>query len=97
MVNVSCSQRCFLTLLFFSHNAMSGIPVGSGIISLFSQEINTQINQNKGSYFLECATLSLLLSLKTLLLSVNIWNEICGLGSQENNHSCPYLRRKLNL
>lgn len=52
--------------VFVSHNEMSGIPVGLGIISLFSQEINMQINQNKGIFFLECATRSLLLSLRTL-------------------------------
>lgn len=52
--------------MFVSYNEVSGIPVGSGIISLFSQEINMEINQNKGIFFPECATLSLLLSLRTL-------------------------------
>lgn len=89
------AKEAFLLWCFFL--LMSGIPVGSGIISLFSQEINTQINQNKGIYFLECATPSLLLSLSTLVLSVSSWTEICSFGLQENNHSCPKLRRKLNL
>lgn len=51
MVNVLCTQRCFLTLIFVSHNEMSGIPVGSEIIRLLRQEINMQINQNKGIFF----------------------------------------------
>lgn len=79
--------------VFVSHNEMSGIPVGLGIISLFSQEFNMQINQNKGIFFMECATRSLLLSLRTL----KIWTKICSLVLHENIHSCRKLRRKLKL
>lgn len=50
-------------------------PVGSEIISLFSQEINTQIIKIKGFFFfLEYATISLLSSLRTLSTSDLHWN-----------------------